>query len=72
MLPRARDAHYYKGNNIRNCLNKKGGCTVVHPPWTYCNGKVLLNQNFIFDEVFPVRNREQTSLTTGLSHSPLT
>ena len=45
---------------------------MVHPPWSYCNGKVLLNQNLIFDEVFPVRDKEQTSLATGLFRSPLT
>ena len=42
MLPRARDAHNYNGN-IRNCLNEKRGMhRMVHPPWSYCNGKDLL------------------------------
>ena len=45
---------------------------MVHPPWSYCNGKELLNQNLIFDEVFPVRDKEQTSLATGLLRFPLT
>ena len=51
---------------------RKGDAPLVHPPWSYCNGKDLLNQNFIFDEVSPVRDKEQTSLATGLFRSPLT
>ena len=51
---------------------RKGDAPHGASPWSYCNGKVLLNQNFIFDEAFPVRDKEQTSLATGLFHSPLT
>ena len=45
---------------------------MVHPSWIYCNGLGLLNQYPICDEILSVRDKEQTSLATGLFHSPLT